>query len=70
MLKIAGAVFLFAGSKTILYFLILCLFKCCLTCLRYFALVLIIGASNIEPLTLSNVLPNKVQLPKSMNCFA
>jgi len=70
VLNIAGAVFLFAGSKTILNFLILCFFKCCFTCLNYFALVLIIGASYIDALTLSKVLPNKVQLPKSINCFA
>ena len=45
VLKIAGAVFLFEGSKTILYFLILFFLRCCLTCFRYFLLVLIIGAS-------------------------
>jgi hypothetical protein len=48
VLKIAGAVFLFAGSRTILNFFILCFFKCCFTCFRYFELVLIIGASNID----------------------
>jgi hypothetical protein len=66
----AGAVFLFAGSKTILNFEILAFFKCCFTCFRYFELVLIIGVSNMEALTLSKVLPSKVQLPKSINCFA
>ena len=70
VLNIAGAVFLLAGSKTILNFLILCFFRCCLTCLKYFALVLMIGASNIEAFALSRVLPNKVQLPKSINCLA
>ena len=41
--KIAGAVFFFAGSKIILYFLILLFFKAFFTSLRYFELVLIIG---------------------------
>jgi hypothetical protein len=47
VLKIAGAVFRFAGSKTILNFLILCFLRCCLTCFRYFLLVLIIGSSKL-----------------------
>ena len=70
VLKMAGAVFLLDGSKTILNFLILCFLRCCFTCFRYFAFVLIIGASKIEALTLSKVLPNRVQLPKSINCLA
>ena len=41
--KIAGAVFFFAGSKIILYFLILLFFKAFFTSVRYFELVLIIG---------------------------
>ena len=28
------------------------------------------GAPKVEDLTLSRVFPNKVQLPKSINCFA
>ena len=48
VLNIAGAVFLLAGSKTILNFFILCFFKCCFTCLKYLAFVLITGASNID----------------------
>ena len=42
ILKIAGAVFLFAGSKTILYFLILFFLRCFLTSFRYLLFVLII----------------------------
>ena len=45
VLKIAGAVFLFAGSTTILYLLILFFFKCCFTLFKYFLFVLIIGGS-------------------------
>ena len=45
VLNIAGAVFLFVGSKTILYFLILFFLRCFLTSFRYFLLVLIIGVS-------------------------
>ena len=41
--KIAGAVFFFAGSKIILYFVILLFFKAFFTSLIYFELVLIIG---------------------------
>ena len=37
---------------------------------KYLRFVLIIGVSNVEDLTLSRVFPNKVQLPKSINCFA
>ena len=41
--KIAGAVFFFAGSKTILYFLIRLFSKCFLISFKYFKFVLIIG---------------------------
>ena len=41
--NIAGAVFFLAGSKTILYFFTLFFFSDCLTCFKYFKLVLIIG---------------------------
>ena len=39
----AGAVFFFAGSRTILYFLTLFFFKDFLTSFKYFKLVLIMG---------------------------
>ena len=39
------AVFLFAGSTTILYLLILFFLKCCFTLLKYLLLVLMIGES-------------------------
>ena len=68
--RIAGAVFLFAGSKTILYLPILCFLRCFFTSFKYLRFVLMIGASKVEDLTLSRVFPNKVQLPKSINCFA
>ena len=60
VLNIAGAVFFLEGSRTILYFLILCFFRCDLTCLRYFEFVLITGASKIVDLILSKVFPSKV----------
>ena len=37
---------------------------------KYLRFVLMIGASKVEDLTLSRVFPNKVQLPKSINCLA
>jgi mannose-1-phosphate guanylyltransferase len=37
---------------------------------KYLRFVLMIGASKVTDLTLSRVFPNKVQLPKSINCFA
>ena len=40
-----AAVFLLAGSTTILYLLILFFLKCCFTLLKYFLFVLIIGES-------------------------
>ena len=68
--KIAGAVFLFAGSNTILYLFILDFLRCCFTSFRYFLLVLMIGESNIDDLILSRVFPSNVQFPKSINCLA
>ena len=54
--RIAGAVFLFAGSKTILYLFILFFLRYFFTSFKYLRFVLIIGASKVEALTLSRVL--------------
>ena len=48
--RIAGAVFLFAGSKTILNSLILYFLRCFFTSFKYLRFVLIIGESNVEDL--------------------
>ena len=50
--SIAGAVFLFAGSKIILYLLILCFLRCIFTSFKYLRFVLMIGVSKVKDLTL------------------